>query len=117
MKFTELEVPPPTGLNTITAEVPVEVMLAAGIAAVSCVELTNVVAGDEPPKLTVESATKLVPLMVSVKFPPPATALFGEIEVIVGADGGGGLLTDWLEPPPHPDAAMSAKIRSATIRE
>ncbi len=36
------------------------------------------------PKLTVEAATKFVPLIVSVKAAPPATVLFGEIVVIVG---------------------------------
>jgi len=48
------------------------------------VELTKVVAGADPPKLTVEAATKFVPLIVSVKAAPPATVLFGEIVVIVG---------------------------------
>ena len=46
VKFTALEVPPPdAGLVTVTASVPVEAMLAAGMAAVNCVELTNVVVG------------------------------------------------------------------------
>jgi hypothetical protein len=48
-------------LLTVTAIVPVEAMLAAGMAAVNWVELTNVVAGADPPKLTVEAATKFVP--------------------------------------------------------
>jgi hypothetical protein len=54
--------------------------------------------------LTIEAATKFVPLIVSVKAAPPAAALFGEIVVIVGVagvGGGGRLLTDLL-PPPHP---------------
>ena len=59
-------------------------MAAAGMTAVNCVELTNVVAGAAPPKLTIEAATKFVPLIVSVKAAPPTTALLGEIEVIVG---------------------------------
>ena len=80
VKFIALEVPPPgAGLVTVTASVPVEAMLEAGMAAVNCVELTNVVAGADPPKLTIEAATKFVPLIVSVKAAPPATALFGEI--------------------------------------
>jgi hypothetical protein len=90
VKFIALEVPPPgAGLVTVTAVVPVEAMLVAGMAAVSCVELMNVVAGAEPPKLTIEPATKFVPLIVSVKAAAPATALFGEILVIVGVVGGG----------------------------
>jgi hypothetical protein len=56
-----LEVPPGAELVTVTAIVPVEAMLAAGMAAVNWVELTNVVAGADPPKLTVEAATKFVP--------------------------------------------------------
>src|SRR5579863_2671609 len=85
LKFTELEVPPPgAGLVTVTASVPDETTLAAGMAAVNCAELTNVVAGADPPKVTVEPATKFVPLIASVKAAPPATLPFGEIAVIVG---------------------------------
>jgi hypothetical protein len=81
--------PPGTGLVTVTADVPVEAMLEAGMAAVNCVELMNVVAGTAPPKVTIEDATKFVPLIVSVKAAPPATTLFGEIVVIVGVRVGG----------------------------
>jgi hypothetical protein len=59
-------------------------MLAAGMAAVNCVELMKVVAGVDPPNLTVEAATKFVPLIVSVKAAPPAAVLVGEIVAIVG---------------------------------
>ena len=46
VKFIALEVPPSgAGLVTVTADVPVEAMLAAGMAAINCVELTNVVVG------------------------------------------------------------------------
>lgn len=69
---------------TVTAGVPVEATLAAGTAAVNCVELTKVGVGADPPKLIVEAATKFVPLIVSVKAAPPATVLFGEIVMIVG---------------------------------
>jgi hypothetical protein len=90
VKFIGLEVPPPgAGLVTVTADAPLEATLAAGMAAVNCVEFTNVVAGADPPKLTIEAATKLVPLIVSVNAAPPATALLGEIAVIVGVTGGG----------------------------
>ncbi len=84
-KFIALEVPPPgAGLVTVTATVPVEATLEAGMVVVNCVESTNVVAGADTPKLTVEPATKLSPLIVSVKAVPPATAPFGEIVEIVG---------------------------------
>jgi len=107
VKLIALEVPPPgAGLVTVTAGVPVEAMLAAGMAAVNCVELTKVVAGADPPKLTVEPATKFVPLIVSVKAAPPATVLLGEIAVIVGVGldplDTGGLIDDGLVPTPHP---------------
>jgi hypothetical protein len=95
-KFTAFDVPPlGSGLVTVTAVVPAEPMAEAGMAAVSCVVLTNVVAGAVPPKLTVEPATKFAPLMVRVKAPAPAGAVFGEIKVIVGAGlARGGLLSD-----------------------
>jgi hypothetical protein len=90
VKFIGLEVPPPGGgFVTVTASVPVEATLEAGMAAVNCVELTNVVVGAAPPKLTVEAATKFVPSIVSVKAAPPATALFGENAVIAGLGGAG----------------------------
>src|SRR5271154_2305293 len=78
VKLIAFEVPPPgAGLVTVTADVPAETMLEAGMAAVNCVELTKVV-GTAPPKLTIEDATKFVPLIVSVKAAPPAAAVFGE---------------------------------------
>src|SRR5208283_1299535 len=101
VKLIALEVPPPgAGLVTVTAGVPVEAMLAAGMAAVNCMELTKVVAGADPPKLTVEAATKFVPLIVRVKAAPPATVLSGEIVVMVGVELDP--LDDGLVPPPHP---------------
>jgi hypothetical protein len=89
VKFLALEVPPAvTGLVTVTASIPLEAMLAAGMTAVNCMELTNVVTGADPPKLTVEAATKFVPLIVSVKVPSPTIAVFGEIVLIVGVTCG-----------------------------
>jgi hypothetical protein len=112
-KFTVFEVPPPgAGLFTVTAAVPAEAMVAAGIAAVSCVEPTNVVVRAVPAKLTTEAETKFVPLTVSVKPAAlPATALVGEITVIVGT----GLPPPPIEavPPPHP--ARSNRITPSTV--
>jgi hypothetical protein len=86
VKFTELEVlPRGAGLVTVTATMPVDAIASAGMAAVNCVELTNVVVNATPPRLTIEAAMKFVPVIVSVKAVPPATVLFGEIAVIVGA--------------------------------
>ena len=91
VKFTALEVPPPgSGLVTVTNAVPAEATAAAGMAAVNCVELTNVVACADPPKLTIEAAMKFVPLIVSVKTAPPATALLGETVAMSGRDSAGG---------------------------
>jgi len=85
LKFTAFDVlPPGAGFVTVTTAVPGDAMTVEGMATLNCAALTNVVASAVPPKLTIEAATKFVPLIVSVKVPPPATALFGEIAVIVG---------------------------------
>jgi hypothetical protein len=85
VKSTEFDSPPPGwGLFTVTGAVPGEAMAAAGMAAVNCVALTNVVIGAIPPKLTVEAATKFVPLTVRAKGALPASTPVGEIIVIVG---------------------------------
>src|SRR6516225_8531349 len=96
VKFTAFDVPPAgAGLVTVTGTVPAEAMAAAGMAAVNCVEVTTVVAGVVPPKLTTEAATKFVPLTISVKPALPAVALIGEIVAIVGL-----VIVGLL--PPHP---------------
>src|SRR5438552_3001033 len=85
-----LDVPPPgTGFVTVMLDVPAVVRSLAGMEAVSCVELIEVVVRAEPPKFTTEFVTKLVPLTVSVKTPSPTFLLVGEMLVVVGA----GLLT------------------------
>jgi hypothetical protein len=84
VKFTAFEVPPPgAGLVTVTGTVAAEAPAAAGIAAVNCVEFTKVVASAVPPKLTVEPATKFVPVTVIVTA-EPATEPPGEIMFIAG---------------------------------
>jgi hypothetical protein len=70
--------------------VPAAAMSAAGIAAVTCVLLTNVVARFEPFHCTVELLRRLVPFTVSVKAPPPAIAEDGFKPDIDGT----GLLTE-----------------------
>jgi hypothetical protein len=83
-------VPPPgAGFVTVTLAGPTVVMSLDRIAAVICVELTNVVVFAFPLNFTAEVGTKPVPLTVSVKPAPPAVAPFGLSEVIAGA----GLLT------------------------
>jgi uncharacterized membrane protein YedE/YeeE len=106
VKVTPAEVPPPgAGFVTVTDGVPAAAISPAVIAAVSCVELTNVVVRAAPLKLTTDAASKFVPLTVNVNAAPPAVALVGESVVIVGA----GLFTVKLtaaEVPP-PGAAFT----------
>jgi hypothetical protein len=53
-------------LDTVIEAVPAEAISEAGIMAVSCVELTNVVARAEPFQSTTEPFTKFVPFTVRV---------------------------------------------------
>src|SRR3954454_3432507 len=85
-----LDVPPPgAGFTTVTLNVPAIATSAVLIAAVSCVELTNVVVRPEPLKFTVEVPMKFVPLTVNVNAASPAFLLDGLTLVVVGT----GLLT------------------------
>jgi len=73
----------------------------AGMAAVSCVELTNVVGTLFKLKLACEPCTKPLPLTVSVNAGPPAVALGGEMDVIArGALAGVIVSVAALEVPP-----------------
>jgi hypothetical protein len=97
VKFIGLEVPPPgAGLVTVTTTMPAEAT-AAGIAAVNCVEFTKVVADAAPPKLTIEPATKFVPVTVIVTAKPAIEPL-GEIVFIEGVGLSVGLVVDTLDP-------------------
>jgi len=103
VKLTAFDLPPP-GLVTVTLKLPAVAISEAGIAAVSCVALTNVVATAVPLKLTVEPLTKFVPFTVKMKAGPPAMALVGEMVVIVGGveqDFGGNSVSD-SRPPAWP---------------
>jgi hypothetical protein len=81
-------VPPPgVGVNTLTSALPAVAMSAADIAAVSCVEETNVVGRSVPFQRTTESVTKRLPLTVSVNIAPPALADAGLRLEIVGTPG------------------------------
>ena len=75
----------PSGLTTPMESVPAEAMSLAGIEAVSCVLLTNVVVRFEPFTWTTDPFTKFEPLAVSVKAGPPAVAVLGEM---LASDGG-----------------------------
>jgi len=93
-------------LDTVIDAVPAEAISEAGIVAVSCVELTNVVARGEPFQSTTEPFTKFAPFTVRVK--PKGLhdgVVFDEVveddkEVMVGAR-----IVNWIfpeVPPPGP---------------
>ena len=86
VKVTDPEVPPPgVGFVTVTGGVPTVAISEARMAAVTCVELTNVVVLALPLNFTDEVDTKPVPFTVKVNAAPPAVAPFGERVEIVGA--------------------------------
>lgn len=102
---TLFELPPPGAeFDTETESVPAAAISEAAIAAVNCVELTYVVARACPFQFTVETPeAKSVPVTVKENAEPPALALVGLTDVIVGA----GLLTGLMknvvpadDPPP-----------------
>jgi hypothetical protein len=81
-----LEVPPPgAGLVTETLMLAPVAMSAVGIVTAICVAVTEVgVSGPNDPNVTVAPVPKFVPVIVSVKAPPPEVALAGESWVMVG---------------------------------
>ena len=106
VKVWALDVPPPgVGLVTVIEAVPAVAISAALMMAVSWVEEAKVVDRAEPLKLTVEEATKLVPLTVKVNDVPPAVTGVGEIDVVVGT----GLLMVkvWADEVPPPGAGVT----------
>src|SRR5882724_6795831 len=109
VSVTAAEVPPPGAeLATVIETLPDEATSLAGIAAVSCVLLTNVVLRLEPFTRTREPETKLLPLRVSVNAPLPALTLDGEIL----ESEGDGLLTASVKAPevPPPGAGLTTVI-------
>jgi hypothetical protein len=79
------DIPPPgEGLRTVMLKVPAVVRSLAGIDAVNCVELTNVVVVAEPLNCTTELLLKLVPFTVRVNVAEPTFLLVGEMLVVVG---------------------------------
>ena len=75
----------PLAFITATGRLPAVARLAAGMTAVSCVGLTNVVATAVPLTVATESAAKFVPVRVTVVVPDPAGAEFGLMLPSVGA--------------------------------
>src|SRR6267378_2633803 len=104
-RLSAADVPPPgAAVVTVTLAMPAAARSVAGIAAVSCVALTNVVVRVAPFHLTVLPLTKPVPVTVSVKAGPLTSALLGARPVSVGA----GLFTVnvWAAEVPPPGAGV-----------
>ena len=78
LNVAAIDVPPAgAGFTTVTLAVPASARSAAGIAAVSWLEETKVVARAVPFQFTVELLTKLLPLTVNVMPGVPGAALDG----------------------------------------
>ncbi len=103
VKVSALEVPPPgAGFTTVTSALPAVPMSLAGIAAVTCPALTNVVVRATPFQRTSDVATKLLPFTVNVNAAPPAAVLGGASDVSAGT-GLGALMVNvraFEVPPP-----------------
>lgn len=85
LKISELEVPPPgSGLTTFTADWLVITTSEEGITAINWVELTKVVGRLIPLNLTMDPATKLLPLTVKVKAALPAIIEAGDMLEMAG---------------------------------
>jgi hypothetical protein len=86
-KFIALEVAAEGRFDTEIAAGPIATVSVGGIAAVSCIALTNVVGRGDPFQLTTEPLTKFVPFTVRVK---PAGLQYdvedAETDVTVGAE-------------------------------
>ena len=76
MKVRAFEVLGP-GFRTVMLAVPCAAMSVAGMVAVSCALLTNVVVRLDPFHVTVDPETKFDPFTVRVKPCPPATMELG----------------------------------------
>jgi hypothetical protein len=105
-KVTGLDVPP-QGVATVIEAVPTVAIRAAGTVALSCVEETTVVDSGEPFQFSVVStATKFVPLTVSVNCGPPAVAQDGLSELMVG----GATIVNVNSPVPVPLPLVALRV-------
>ena len=124
MKFTAMEVaavvpplpygppvPATAGFVTVTGTVPEVAMAEAGMSAVSCLAVTNVVVKFVPFHFTIEPDAKLVPLTVIMNAGPPAFVLSGDNSAITGTTPGWGVAgVEGELYPPHPkQTAISRK--------
>jgi hypothetical protein len=79
------EPPPGVELYTVTEAVPAVAISVAAIAAVNCVDDTNVVVRFAPFQRTIDPGTKPVPLTASANEAPPAVPEAGLRLVVIGA--------------------------------
>jgi len=96
------DVPPPgAGVDTVMLGIPATAISLAGMAAVSCVDETNVVVRPAPLTWTIELFVKLEPVAVRVKAAPPADAAVGLMLDRTGAGVGAAMVkARELEVPP-----------------
>src|SRR5262249_33680263 len=105
------DVPPPgAGVNTVTLGVPAAATSLAGMAAVSCVDETNVVGRLAPLTWTIEPLVKLEPVAVRVKAAPPAEAVVGLMLDRTGAGVGAVMVKARALEVPPPDPAVDTLI-------
>src|SRR5271155_4898103 len=104
VKTATAEVPPPgAGFVTVIFAVPAVAMSLAKIAAVSCIEPTNVVTRGLPFQFTLELLMKPPPVTVSVNAAPPAATDEGLRFETVGAGFAGASMKNVMSfemPPP-----------------
>jgi hypothetical protein len=116
-KLAAAEVPPPgAGVKTVMAAGPAVASSLVGIAAVSRLALTSVVARSLPFQRTTEDARKLAPLTVSVKFGAPTVAVLGEMVVTVGAGFRIAKLAAVEVPPPGAGVTTVTTLEPAAAR-
>src|SRR3954471_21368471 len=84
VKVCPFEVPPGAALKTVTTKFPAVSRSLAGMAALSCVELMNVVVRALLLKRTTEPAMKPEPFTVSVSAAPPTVLDTGEMALVRG---------------------------------
>jgi hypothetical protein len=107
------EMPPPgAGVDTVTVLKPKDVRSAALIVAFSMAVFTNVVGRGEPFQRTVEPATKLWPVTVSVNEDPPLNAEVGEMPLRTGRGFG-----EMLKVPPAEMPPPGAGLETVTVAE
>jgi len=116
VKLNALETPPPgAGVETVTIAIPPADRSAAVIAACKLVLETNVVVRAVPFHCTVEEAMKFVPVTVSTKPTPPASAALGPSDTTVGV-GLSIVKLNALETPP-PGAGVETVTMAVPLAE